>query len=528
MREDYKIILVDDEDGFRGRIASFIQEGSGFQVIGSTSNGYDALDLVEKLHPDVVITDIRMPFIDGIELAKILRRDFPTINLVFISGYDEFDYAREAIELDVFTYLMKPVTAEDISSFLAKLKIKLDNEYDKLFSEEKLKNDYIKSVPLLIEQQLNSFLRLRELSNDDLDKLRVHGIDVNDSEYVIGLIEINEEKNFLEAMKLRVFLRNLISSTFEHYNFAYSFSTIDGLGFIIKNNILNIRELENVLYEFILKKKEYSSLKIKIGLSTIFEKFNRFPEKYMEAKKTLSLSRFVNVGQVVFYNDIKDKETQDIKLSLEDIKELDYIFRFGSTKEINDLFNNLIMENGSNTQFVNNHQFYIVSISNIILNYAESLNLDIRKVIDGDFIDKLFAYTDIEQMFEYTKEIVLKLRKENLALSISRTIDITNKVVKFIEKSYNNPEITLEMVSDEFGISISYLSMLLKKEKGIKFNKYLIKVRMEKAMELLKYTNDKIITIAKQTGYNEVYYFSHSFKKFTGTSPKEYRNNEKN
>ena len=123
MREDYKIIYVDDEDGFRGRIASFIQEGSGFQVIGSTSNGYDALDLVEKLHPDVVITDIRMPFIDGIELAKILRRDFPTINLVFISGYDEFDYAREAIELDVFTYLMKPVTAEDISSFLAKLKI---------------------------------------------------------------------------------------------------------------------------------------------------------------------------------------------------------------------------------------------------------------------------------------------------------------------------------------------------------------------------------------------------------------------
>ena len=98
---DYKVILVDDEDDVRGRIISKIKPDSGFTVVGKAGNGFDALELIEELRPDVVITDIRMPFIDGIELARIIKRDYPTTKIAFISGYDEFDYdndgrAREA------------------------------------------------------------------------------------------------------------------------------------------------------------------------------------------------------------------------------------------------------------------------------------------------------------------------------------------------------------------------------------------------------------------------------------------------
>ena len=121
MKENYRMILVDDEDDVRGRILSKINEDSGFTVVGKAGNGYDAIDLIEKYKPHVVLTDIKMPFINGIELAKIIRRDYPTTKVAFISGYDEFEYAREAIELNVVSYLMKPVTGEDINSFLARL-----------------------------------------------------------------------------------------------------------------------------------------------------------------------------------------------------------------------------------------------------------------------------------------------------------------------------------------------------------------------------------------------------------------------
>ena len=129
MADPYKIILVDDEDEVRGRISSKISDDSGFVVAGTAGNGYDALELIEKLSPQVVLTDIKMPYIDGIELAEIIRRDYPTVRIGFITGYDEFDYARQAIKLGVRSYLTKPLTQEDISEFLRKLKVELDDEY---------------------------------------------------------------------------------------------------------------------------------------------------------------------------------------------------------------------------------------------------------------------------------------------------------------------------------------------------------------------------------------------------------------
>jgi two-component system response regulator YesN len=116
MPDPYKIILVDDEDEVRGRISSKITAESGFVVAGTAGNGYDALELIEKLAPQVVLTDIKMPYIDGIELAGIIRRDYPTVRIGFITGYDEFDYARQAIKLGVRSYLTKPLTQEDISA----------------------------------------------------------------------------------------------------------------------------------------------------------------------------------------------------------------------------------------------------------------------------------------------------------------------------------------------------------------------------------------------------------------------------
>jgi two-component system response regulator YesN len=154
MEELYKIILVDDEDEVRGRIPSKISEDSGFTVVGTTGNGYDALELIEKHSPQVVLTDIKMPYIDGIELAAIIRRDFPTVRVGFITGYNEFDYAREAIRHNVRSYLTKPLTQEDIASFLRHLKVELDEEYRDRYNRELIEKRYEQSVPLIIENFL--------------------------------------------------------------------------------------------------------------------------------------------------------------------------------------------------------------------------------------------------------------------------------------------------------------------------------------------------------------------------------------
>ena len=118
MSKNYTMIIVDDEEEVKNRIVSKIPADFGFEIVGLASNGYDALELIERVRPNVVITDIRMPFIDGIQLSKIIRREYPKTKIAFISGYDEFSYAKEAIELDVVSYLSKPITEKEVLSFL--------------------------------------------------------------------------------------------------------------------------------------------------------------------------------------------------------------------------------------------------------------------------------------------------------------------------------------------------------------------------------------------------------------------------
>ena len=154
-QQSYTIVLVDDESEVRKRIASKIPEDGIFSIVGEAANGFDALELIDKFKPNVVITDIRMPYIDGIELSKLIRKNYPKTKIAFISGYDEFAYAKEAIDLDVISYLSKPVSDEEVLLFLEKLKKSLDEEHQQVFNKDRIDQMYKESLPILIENQFN-------------------------------------------------------------------------------------------------------------------------------------------------------------------------------------------------------------------------------------------------------------------------------------------------------------------------------------------------------------------------------------
>ena len=140
MEENYKILLVDDEEEVRTSIIRKIDwEKTGFTVIGDAENGRDALEKIELLEPDVVLTDIRMPYMDGLELAAELHRSRPSIRLVIFSGYDDFEYAKQAIRLDITEYILKPVNARELTEILEKLRASLDEEIERLRGETALR-----------------------------------------------------------------------------------------------------------------------------------------------------------------------------------------------------------------------------------------------------------------------------------------------------------------------------------------------------------------------------------------------------
>ncbi len=239
LEELYKMILVDDEDEVRGRISSKISLESGFSVVGTAGNGYDAIELIEKHSPHIVLTDIKMPFIDGIELASIIKRDYPTIRVAFITGYDEFDYAREAIDLGVVSYLTKPLTQNDVSKFLKKLKIDLDNEFQEKYSLEKLKKKYEESISLVIDNYFSSCLvSSRSERSEDIETLKNYGVSLDEGNYILSFVKTERSESSVDVVeleKLKLSVRSVINSILERHSYEhYSFMFGGGIVFIIK------------------------------------------------------------------------------------------------------------------------------------------------------------------------------------------------------------------------------------------------------------------------------------------------------
>jgi two-component system response regulator YesN len=144
----YKLLIVDDEKVVRDRVVSLLDwETAGFEVIGSCENGLEAMEILEKDCPDLIMTDIRMPFMDGLELAGFVQRNYPMVKLVFLTGFDDFNYARKAIDLSVMDYLLKPITADELSESLKRIRERLDKQLAERRDLSLLRDYYEQSLP---------------------------------------------------------------------------------------------------------------------------------------------------------------------------------------------------------------------------------------------------------------------------------------------------------------------------------------------------------------------------------------------
>lgn len=529
MDELYRMILVDDEDEVRGRISSKISQDSGFSVVGTAGNGYDALELIEKHSPHVVITDIKMPFIDGIELASIIRRDHPTVRVAFITGYDEFDYAREAIELNVSSYLTKPVTQGDISRFLDKLKLELDNEINENYNIKLLRKRYEQSIPLIIDNYfISSLVSFTSGKAGDIENLKVYGVSLDDSNYLLSYIKMERDEQLQDVMeyeKQKLSLRSVIQAILERHGYEfYSFLFNDGIIFLIKEKgKLFLRSIDTVFFEMVKKAERFLSIRIDIGISSLHRSFSELLNAYEEAEKALAYSKFLNTGRIIYIEQLEEHQPKLLSLSESEIRNLDHTVKFGTESELRNSLESLKLNALRDNKTIANYRPFIINLMHIMVSYAESIGVDLFEVMEGDVLDIVMKFRSLDQVFDWALGGFLKLRELNLTTKMTSSQKLLDRAIHYINNNFTDPSISMERVCDEMSISVSYLSLLFKKEKETTFVKYLTSVRMEKAKEYLKLTGNKIIDIAGKCGYNEVYYFSYSFKKYAGMSPKKYR-----
>lgn len=534
----YRLLLVDDEQIVRRNIIKKIDwESHGFSVAKEAENGREALDIIESTNLDVIITDIEMPLMNGLELSKIVRERYPLIKIVLLTGFDEFKYAQQAVNLNVIEYILKPISAESLYKVLNKLKNQIDKQVAEMEDIKILKEHYHADLEVM---RLNFFSTLirNKLSEDEIfNKADYLGIDLKAKQFTVVLVSIcknsmcsgtfSKEDDELVRFAVQNTVEGIITKKNLGYVFLYENYIVILCYSILKDKNMFFNEVYNALEEIRQTVEKFIKLLVSFGFGKITESVEGIRESFSSALSAMDY-RFACVNNRVIY--IEDLEPHiNHRILFDETKERAIIssLKIGTERQIYEtidmIFNDISYERTS----LNEYQIYLIELLGTIFKTASSLELD-TKIVFGDnlnLFDEILRFDNIDDVKIWFKVICVKLLNQISNKRQSSCSALVDKAKKYINDNYSDSELSLNSISNYLHISPSYFGAIFKNELGETFVNFLLKVRMEKARDLLCTSTLKGLEISEKVGYSQQHYFSYSFKKYYGVSPNEFRNN---
>lgn len=523
----YTVVVADDERELRQALIRRVNwEKEGFTVVGEAENGAEALELVEKLEPDLLLTDIKMPFLSGIELAKAVREVRPATQIAFLSGYDDFYYAQQAIQYNIISYMLKPISSVELTQELAKIKLKIDYKFQEFISSaQDMKQMDI--VTFLMSILLDGFNWMEgEKERDTLIKTAIsYGLLKEDGQplnYVVLVISLMDQEGNICTAGTTV---NAIDTILRKYMKHASFYTQGKVVSLLMGDKEKFDKYLHILVQDIMQSvKRIMGLSCLIGVSRPVEGLFSTHEAYNEAMNAMSYSK--RNGSSVFYIfDVERSEDFDQERVQNAIGEIENLIRGGTEKELLDYLDELFL-------WMKQESISMPIVKFIMVQFISALYRIAYAVVGSEAVNQLQKFWPLDELMciENLNDIIGKytsfcLKTKNLILEQrkkSSTV-ICEKAIEIIRTKYADPDISLVTVSNEIAVSPNYLSALIKKSTGSTFSDLLTKERIESAKQLLLCSSMKIREISERCGYNDQHYFSYCFKKITGTSPNNCR-----
>lgn len=545
----YKLILVDDEQEVREGILKKVEwEKYGFDIVGQAENGREALEIAERTDPDVVITDIKMPFMDGIRLSEELSRRFPTTKVIILTGFDEFEYAQKAVKLNVVEYVLKPVSANELVEILSRVKLLIDEEKARKEDINTLKEYYVKSLPILREKFMTTLITNKLHRSEIMEKAQSYNLDLNGNGFMVSVVSLdynlstedgehkglNEGSGVPNEMELiKVSALNLCSEIAAKNELGIVFLQDDKIVIIAVSKQASAEQFAvntvNTLEEIRTSAEKYLKSTVTIGIGTFCTEVNELSSSYKAALSALDYRIVLGNNRTIWIADIEPQAVE--KITFDELKERALIssIKVGTEAEIGETIDNLFKEVIEIKASIKDYQIYLLEILTTITKIAKNSNIDMDDIFGNNynFFVELYKFNDINEVKSWVKDIALKLsnyitkdRQDTVKLIVRQAKD-------YAKENYNDSEITINKICEHLHISPTYFSLIFKRETKTTFINYLTKIRMEAAKELLRTTDKKTFEIAEKVGYSEPNYFSYSFKKNFGISPSEYRNSHK-
>lgn len=535
----YKVLLVDDEALTREAISENIKwEEHGFEFLGVCENGKEAIEKMNQAVPDLLITDICMPYIDGMELTKYVYEKYPLTKVIIISGYDEFEYAKAAVKYKVLEYVLKPITAYELIELLDKIKKDFDRESDKNKNLKKIREAYMNNLPVLKGRFLNSLIQGNILGEDIRKKLEDYRINLSARHFVTAIIEGDDLEEYLKrhhTIKEELVLFSIYNITEEivnKYKYGVTFQNGEDKTIVIfkadkeegfRSQVYDVcTEIRNALNQYL---KIDATIGIGKTVSTI-----GWLNKSIEAAKAILEYRFLLGGNVVL--DARELSEGKTSIGMDISVWIDRILlsiKAGDITEIDNVIRSFIQT--LRTDYIPKNSI-IIYIQNIVISIVNML--DEAGLSDEEFLEEEYTFINRIYMLGHLRDIENELIDFCVKVSQGMTSEkdsYGNKqavmALNYIDKNYGNAEISLNSVCNHLAMSTSYFSSIFKNYTGETFIEALTKKRIEKAKSLLENTALKSYEVANEVGFSDPHYFSIIFKKHTGFTPTEYAKNKR-
>lgn len=519
----YKIMLAEDEQEVLNAMLGLIQwERHGFEPPIGCRDGREAIACLEGgFVPDAVITDICMPFVDGLALTRYLNEHVPEAIVVVLTGYDDFAYAQKAIQLQVYDYVLKPVTPARINDLIARLKERLDTLQHR--------DDTLR----IVSSHFLNRLVTKKLDNTTItENCKIHRLEFPRRYHIVALLDVDlptpittEETNFLELM--RYGLCNIAQELAENFSGALVFQGNDGGGILIMgaDTTEHLYAQAPTLAKLISSTvRENLNLTVSAGIGEPVAYLDELPLSHQQAATALSYRFFYGESSILCSADIDIKKAQDVDY-------LSFSHQMESAVKTMDC---------DAAQSVVSQLMQALRDSHIPFDrcvlYCQKLVMTMLALVDtllgrqelealDSLLDQINFYTapNLAKM----EQILLEICQRAFAgLNAVKTDSAATQVLRaeaFIKKNYADPNLSLNVLTEHLSISTSYFSAIFKSKTGTTFVEYLTRLRMEKAKQVLSMTDRRTYEIAEDVGFSDPHYFSVAFKRVVGMTPKEYR-----
>ena len=540
-----KIFLAEDEVVVRETIKRMIPwEELGFELVGEAADGEMALPLLIRQQPDLLITDIKMPFMNGLTLARLAKKEIPGLKVVILSGYDDFNYAKQAIGIGVEDYLLKPITKNALIERLSEIRSR--------YEHEKTQKEYYEKFQREMQAYEKNSSRdfFEALVGGSMDMMEVYkraeklGLDIVAEAYNVLIFTMNCDEDFSgqrdEYSSWEAESLELLENFFAGHSSAMLFrSNIFSYGVLLKGQRETIEENTRACVDEIRKilSRQDGRREWFLAVGQSVDRLSQIQKSYHTASRAFS-QRYLYDENILYYDEMETMEHPGGQAETEDNAYLQKV----DVNALNPAILQKFLSNGLQEEtenFVKDYfyaigqepmeslvfrNYVILNVRFSVISFIKGLGCDTNEMESADTEEVLAeSGKNMESAIAYAKKMIsqaIEIRDQN---SGNKNRSILKTAVDFIDSHYMDEEISLNTVANVANVSSNHFSALFSQNMGQTFIEYLTTLRMNKAKELLRCTGMRSSEIAGEIGYKDAHYFSYLFKKTQGMTPSDYR-----